>query len=302
MYSCINDIKVGKMDDIIVMVKSINTLTAKNGNTYQKLVVRDREGVEETFIQFDCILDIPTPIIMKITVECSEYGANLAFKIKESIETDEFTMDDFLPKAHVNNKAEWSKIVKATKTIRPSLCRVVCAIIGEDKNRFMAFPLNPTGAFARKSGNIEATSKLMELAEVVAKQNSLDRDLIVSAAILYYNGSLETVDEGYSSTVTNLMFGPAVSGYTKVQLKAAELIAGSEEARNEIDSQDIMMLGHILAVRDGHVKPAFPEAAALAQLDKMIQEVDMMNEIINNAPEENIINANNGTCQMFKRI
>lgn len=299
MYECINDIKVGVMDDIVVLVKSINTQQMQNGTPYQKVSVRDRCGTEETFLQFDCILDIPTPIVMKMTIECVEYGSSIAFKIKECIESTDYTIKDFLPKPRIDYKKEWAKIVKITKKIRPGLSRILCSVIAEDKNKLLAYPLNPYGAFARQSGNIEATTKLAELAELTAIQNGLDVDLMLTAAVLYYNGNLETVSEGYSSTTSDVLFGSAIAAVTKVQAKVAKLME-DEAAREVIMPEDVNLLCHILASKD-NVKPAIPEASALSRLDRMIQEIDIMNESIKSSPNSSIIKPSVGNYRIYNR-
>lgn len=44
MFNSIKDISVGKLDDIIVLIMSINKLPTRAGAPYQKIVVRDMEG------------------------------------------------------------------------------------------------------------------------------------------------------------------------------------------------------------------------------------------------------------------
>lgn len=286
MYNTISEIKVGKPGKIPVLVKSITTHRARNGVFYQKVHVRDQTGMEATFMQFDAQLDVQTPLIMEINVECTEYGANASFKIQQCAETTKYSMELFLPKANINRSDGWNKVVKMLKPLRSGICRVLCSVLSENKNKFVTLPLNPTGAFARQSGILEATIKLASLAEKTAEQDKrLDHDLMVAGALLYYCGHMETVDEGYEHTLTDLMYGSALSSYTVVQMKAAELICSSEEARSEIDSKDIMLLSHMLAVKNGMIKPAIPEASALKYLDQMIQEVDAMNNLIDAAPD-----------------
>lgn len=293
MYNNIREIQPGKMGDIVVLIKSINTVTMKSGAPYQKVMVRDLDGNECTFTQFDVMLDIDLPMIAKVTVDCVEYGANLNMKIKECKEAEGYKMDQFLPKAHIDAKESWKYIAKTVKTIRNSLCRVVCAVLAEDKNRFLTIPMNPTGAFARQSGILEATTKLVELADNVAKLQELDRDLLIAGAILYYVGNLDTIDEGYNMTPIALMYGPEVTSYTKVQFKAKELIEGSEEARADIRGEDIMLLSHVLMCKNNKSVPAIPEASVLKYLDVMLQETDQMKESLKTAEPNTMVNDNN---------
>ena len=303
MYNNIREIQPGKMDDIIVLIKSINTVTMKSGAPYQKVMVRDLDGNECTFTQFDVMLDIKLPMIAKVKVDCVEYGANLNMKIKECVEVEGYTMDQFLPKAHIDSKESWKYIAKIVKSVRNSLCRVVCAVLAEDKNKFLTLPMNPTGAFARQSGILEATTKLVELAEHTAKLQNLDRDLLISGAILYYIGNLDTIDEGYNMTPISLMYGAEVTSYTKVQFKAKELIENNEEARADIRGEDIMLLSHVLMCKSDKNIPAIPEASVLKYLDVMLQETDQMTEALRTAEPNTIVNdANRPNRWLYKPI
>lgn len=287
MYKVITDIKTNKVDSIVVLVKSISTLRARNDAIYQKVHVRDQSGAETTFMVFDVLLEVQTPIIMEMRVECVEYGANASIKIQEAREVSGYSISSFMPKAKMDYKAGWSAVIKAIKPLNPWIGKLVCSIISENKNKFLYLPLNPIGAFARQSGNLEATVKLVSLAETTYADNPdmLDHDLMVAGALLYYSGSLDTVDEGYEHTVTDLMYGSSVASYTNVQMKITELAADNQDFIKEADFEKIMMLSHILVAKGGAVKPAIPEAAALMRLDTMIQEIDAMNESIKGSIE-----------------
>lgn len=299
MFNGIKDIQAGKMDDIIVLIKSISTLKMKSGEPYQKVVVRDQDGREATFIQFDAMLSLQPPAVVRARVECVKYGANVSVKIRKCTETGEYGIGAFLPKPHIEVKKSWSYIVKTVKSIKPGLGRIVCSIISENKDKFLTLPLNPAGAFARQSGILEATTKLMALAEVAAKQQNLDRDLLMAAAILYYSGHMDTVDAGYNNTVTDLMYGAAACACHKVQIKSVAL-AVSDGVKSEISDEDVMMLGHILTVKGNIVAPAIPEAATLKYFDRMLQEIDEMNETLANAEDAVSIDPNHFDRRLYK--
>lgn len=232
------------------------------------------------------------PIIAKEKIECVEYGASLAIKIKECVGADGYSIENFLPKAQIDAKEGWKKIVSETKSIRKGLSRVVCSVLAEDKTKFLSLPLNPTGAFSRQSGILEATVKLMEVAKTVASQQNLDSDLMVAASILYYNGVIDTIDDGYNYTVADLMYGPSICSYTKVQKKAMELMQ-NEEARQGISGEDVMLLAHTIAVKGDEVEPVIPEATALKLLHSVLVETDDMNEMLKKGDTQIVTDVNN---------
>lgn len=246
MFNGIKDIQVGKQDEIIVLIKSISTNKMKSGEPYQKVIVRDRDGREATFIQFDALIGIRPPAVVKARVEAVKYGANVSVKIRKCEKTDACGIGPFLPKPHIEAKEAWHYVVKTVKSLRPRLCRIVCSIISENKEKFLTLPLNPSGAFARQCGILEATVRLMAVAEASAGQHGLDRDLLMAAAALYYSGHFDTVDAGYNNTVTDLMYGPAALACRKARMKSMALAASDAGAKDGIPEDDAMTLGHIL--------------------------------------------------------
>ena len=96
-----------------------------------------------TQAKFDIMFDFEPPIIAKAKIECVEYGASLAIKIKECVEVDGYSIENFLPKAQIDAKEGWRKIVNETKRIRKGLSRIVCSVLAEDKTKFLSLPFKP---------------------------------------------------------------------------------------------------------------------------------------------------------------
>lgn len=303
MFHGIKDLQVGKTDDIIVLVRSISTLKMKSGEPYQKVIVRDQDGREATFIQFDALLKITPPAVVKARVEVVKYGASVSMKIRkctECTETEKYGIGTFLPKPHINAKEAWSSVEKAVKSIRPGLARIVCAIISDNRNKFLSLPLNQTGAFARQSGILEATIMIMEIAEKCACTQGLDRDLLMAGAVLYYSGNFDTIDNGYNLTVADLMYGPSAVAAHKVQMKSMVLADSDEKAKNEISEEDVMMLCHILMARGNSVVPAIPEALALKHIDLMVHGIEEMNKALSDTEDMVSIDPNHFNRRLYK--
>lgn len=300
MFNGIKDIEVGKTDDIIVLLKSISLQKSKSGSPYQKIIVRDRDGRQATFIQFDTFINIKPPAVVRARVMAVQYDSGISIRIRECAKTDECGIGPFLPKPHIEAKEAWSHVVRTVKSIRPGLGRIVCSIISENRNKFLTLPLHPSGAFARQSGILEATVKLLVLSEITAGQQGLDRDLMLAAAILYYSGHFDTVDSGYNQTVAGVMYGPSAIAAHKVQMKSMTLAASDREAKNEISQEDVLMLCHILTAGGNSVTPAIPEAAALIHLDRLLQEVDEMNESLADAEDMISVDPNHFNRFLYK--
>ena len=67
----INNIEKGTKQKIPVLVKKIEKCKGKNDSIYQKITVRDLNGVEKTMFHFNNILEIETPGVYDSEIEAS---------------------------------------------------------------------------------------------------------------------------------------------------------------------------------------------------------------------------------------
>src|SRR5699024_6584642 len=149
-------------------------------------------------------------------------------------------------KPKIDVKQYWKELNDFAKTLPTGLHALVGKVLMSDQKRFVYLPLTPSKSFARQCGILEATLKLTQMAAVSAPVMGLNRDITVTAAILYYVGYTHCIDDAFMGTPDDILVGAGVEGYTMVLEKARELKAeGKKEILDSLDDQDIKCVLHI---------------------------------------------------------
>lgn len=288
----------GTSGEITVLIRSMSRLAARNNSAYQKVVMRDTAGNEASALCFDRLLPADqSPLIIHCMVENQEGVGGIKIKKWDLIETPDQNLAHFLPKNHVNPKACWSRYLDKLKELRPGMQKIVSTIYLKNKTKLMQYPLNESGAFSRRCGTVEATVKLVAMAEKAADVQGLDKPLIVAGALLYHIECLDLLTPSFSLTGNAVLVSPGVSAYHQM-LNAVEEVKREESNSGQdsvLDAQDIELLGHILLSWYGGIYPAIPEAACLRLLDSMLIQSDEMMTALQNAEPGTTVGVPNGT-------
>lgn len=112
---------------------------------------------------------------------------------------------------------------------------------------------------------------------------SLDRDLLLAGAIVYYVGAVDLLDAAYNENPNDALIGIAVSSHDKLMqvcnyyLSLPEDADAMELAMKKLimeGQEDIRSLNHILLSRAKGIPAAIPEAMVLRHLDQIVTDVD----------------------------
>lgn len=287
MIKSFKEVEIGMEDNMILFIKKIENKESKLGEPFQKVYARDCEANEMVLIKFDAPITVQTPCIIKTNISCVEYNTNKSIRMGQYQELENADITPFMPKSRIDAKEYWSMIVSYIKSLRPGLARIACALIGSDRQRFSANPLYSQGSFSRQSGLMEATVKLCKLADNASEVLSLDRDLIITGSLLYYLGHLDTIDSGYNDTVADVLVGPGVSVYTKLQLFMHDILkSDNEEAKADLSKENIELLSHIILRKKDS---AIPEALVLKNLSSLLLGTEEMQDMLSDAEENTIV-------------
>lgn len=274
----VEKINIGQELEVEVLVNRISTKLAKNGTEYQQLFCRDKDGIEFRMNHFDNTLCYQLPIVIKASVRVEEYLGNKTYTTK-SVECSNTEIKEFMPKGSIDVKKAYAEIVKILGKMRPSLSRIVCGVILKEP-RFKTAALNSEGAYARPSGVLEATYRLVFLANKTSSiMVGLDKDLMIAGAMLYYIGCIDTVTDVYTETEDAILLGDLLL----TQEKVIRAIKDEEDKKvdkkgNELPPlvpQDTKMLLNILnAGASNYGTATFPEATALRYLSTVVLAVE----------------------------
>ena len=187
----------------------------------------------------------------------------------------------FMPKTKIDINSTWKEMSKLIKTIDDErYCRLACKVISNELNTFLHAPLTASDEYARDGGLLEATFKLMQLADSAAKVLSLDRNLLLSAAAVYYSGSTMMVDEDYQPTKEVALTGFDIAAHDKLVMANSMI---SEDKR--LDDESFKLFDNILLSRYQGKPIASKEAFALKMLDSVVTVVERGDKIIEGLTE-----------------
>lgn len=271
------NLEAGQEQQIHLLVQSVEKATARNGSVYEKLKIRDTEGHDAVLYNWNEPFSQPLPTTITARVQTELYRESNSYRMLSYQKDSSIPKDDFLPKPQIDVKKYWKELNDFAKTLPKGLHALVGKVLMADQKRFVYLPLTPSKSFARRCGILEATLKLTQMASVSASIMCLNRDVTVTAAILYYVGYTNCIDDAFMGTPDDVLVGAGVSGYTMVLEKVRELQAsGDKEILESLDEQDVKCILHILLSRYRGISAAIPEATLLRHLDAVVMDTDLM--------------------------
>lgn len=278
---CLLELEIGKREKVPVLIETAQTTDARNGGKYQKLVARDTDGQKvkmNSFLKPERFLSDKD--IIEAVIEAGEYEGNKTYTLKDYSPSNE-KKSAFMPKTKIDINSTWKEMSKLIKTIDDErYCRLACKVISNELNTFLHAPLTASDEYARDGGLLEATFKLMQLADSAAKVLSLDRNLLLSAAAVYYSGSTMMVDEDYQPTKEVALTGFDIAAHDKLVMANSMI---SEDKR--LDDESFKLFDNILLSRYQGKPIASKEAFALKMLDSVVTVVERGDKIIEGLTE-----------------
>ena len=276
----IKELEIGKQQSIKLLVRKIEKATAKNTSTYQKINVRDTDGNEAIILNWGEPVRIDTPSVINANLETQEYKENASYRLINYLVDGDSNVEDFMPKAQVDVEQSLKSVVSIYKGMRESLRVIVGADLNDNIQEFKTLPLSQSKSFARQSGVLEATLKLCRMVTGISKEIQMDNDLALAGAMLYYIGSVNTIDQSFNYTADDTLIGLGISSYTKLINTVNKLLITDETKAKIIDMEEVKMLGHILLSRSKGLQTSIPEALTLRHLDQIVTETEIMGQCI----------------------
>lgn len=287
MESNINNLIIGTNQEITLLIQRIEKAVAKNGNIYQKIYVRDSCDHESIILNFENLLNLQTPVVIQAKLDVAAYNEGMSIPKLAAYTIDTKTSSYvFMPKSKIDMHAYWNKLVTITKTLDTVYQRLITKTLMKDQKKFLYYPLTQSKAYSRLNGLLEATVSLMELAERVSDVlPTLNKNLLVTAAALYYVGNMDTLNESFCENEDEFLFGSAIPTYNRI-MEAYKEIQKEQENTNDslkeiMDTETIKLVCHIIIGRCKGMNTIIPEASVLKHLDAVIVETDGMTEVAN---------------------
>ncbi len=251
-----------------------------DGSAYLALVLADRSGqIEGRLWEAATAGEFAQGDVIKLRGTVCRYNEKLQIKIEKirRAEPDEYTLSDFVPNTTYDIGALWVQLERhADSLANPHLRGLVRAFLDDPEiaGRLRQAPAAKSLHHAWIGGLLEHIVSLLDLCDVTAAHYaaqgfSLDRDLLITGAILHDIGKLEELRWGtsFEYTVEGQLVGHISIGMGMVGSKVAAMPDFPPRLRLLVQH---MILSHHGKLEFGSPKlPMIQEAIVLHYLDDL---------------------------------
>lgn len=230
--------------------------------------------------------------VVEVTGVVETYRNELQLRIEQArlLPPDEADPSDFLPRSHKDSAALETHIAQVVKTIENRHLRELLITMFRDQDfrkRFLTAPGAKALHHAYIGGLIEHTAEVVELCEkVCAVFPALDRDLLLTSAILHDVGKMEELSwqTAFEYTDEGQLLGHLVLGERLVLSRANEVEGFPDELKLRLSH---MILSHHGTGEFGSPKaPMTAEAIALHHAEDLDAKINMFLGQIETAREK----------------
>lgn len=265
---------------------------AKNGKDFLMLKLRDRTGSKQAR-WFTPSADIMAQLQAAQLVQVGGWVDNAPGQYYGEIKLDSCTAaptpDDLspyvqpLPRDHAMHRARFFELIRS---VQNPFCKILLKEIfdlnGANWKKFEAAPAAKTLHHGYRGGLLEHTGEVAALCDgVTSTLPHLDRDLLITAALLHDLGKLEELEQDLNSgdyTAPGYLIGHVVLGTCIVREIMNDITDFPETLKHEILH---MILSHHGRLEFGAAKmPMFPEAIVLSTCDLMSARIAQCRELL----------------------
>lgn len=274
----VSELAEGSKVDADFALRSKEVRRARNGDTYLALELADRTGsipailfrpVSESMV-------VPVGSIARVTGTVTVYRGTRRLSVETMLPADTWDPDDFLAHGKTAPDELKRRLVELLRSVHHAELRKVLRSVFDDKRFFSLFcecPAAQSHHHAYVGGLMEHTVAVAEICDsIAARHSAIDRDLLVTAAILHDVGKVDELSFrttiGY--TDDGRLLGHVILGLQRVRTAIVECGLGSDLARH---------LEHALLSHHGELewgspkRPSTLEALALHHADNLDAKV-----------------------------
>lgn len=251
--------------DALFLVKQCTKATSNNGTSYLSLVLQDTSGVLDCkmwqITDADCEIAKPGSIIRAIGI-MGTYKGHPQLKINEiePVDEKEVSLSRFLPVAPRPIEEMEREIDEKILSIKDDELRLLTkTVIEKRKESYLHYPAAVTVHHAYIGGLAFHSLSVLALCEEAAKEYPfLDRDLLVSGALLHDIGKTEELSGATISTYT-------VKGNLLGHITLGALIVEEEGKKLSISGEKLTLLVHMILSHHGELEFGSPKVPMTAE-------------------------------------
>jgi len=270
----------------------------KNGERYLRLVLGDSTGrieskMWENIEEFEKEIQEGDFVRYQGVVQTYNGSKQLIVKrIRKALPEDSsngFDMKDLIPCTDYDIDEMWQKLrsLILEQTSRPCIVTLLNNILEANEEQIKSYPAAIEIHHSYWGGLLEHVLSVLESALFFAdKYPDLDKDLLISGAILHDIGKLEELS------------GASSPSYTTRGYLIGHVVLGRDLLRKEVDRipgfppKLLMLLEHLILSHQGKLewgspkRPKLPEALILHYIDDLDAKMNRLSRILNEDPGE----------------
>ncbi|MBN1917741.1 MAG: HD domain-containing protein [Verrucomicrobia bacterium] len=293
----VKDLAEGMAVSEVFVLESKSLGTTKSGKPYLTLMLRDRTGRIETKV-WDEAEAINTNLagaqfvhvngsVESFNNRLQLKAAHLAVKREQDV-----VLDELMATSARDSDDMLDELKTLARTVKNAWLRKLLAAFFADESFVARFKVSPAAKTIHQSyvgGLIEHTLSVVKIAATLADHYSdlnegrgLNRDLLITGAVLHDIGKIAELESGVTSgyTTPGQLIGHIVLGYRMVEEKIERIDGFPQELRDQI--------GHLVLSHQGRLEwkspvvPLFTEAVLLHYIDDLDAKVQHVAQAIAN--------------------
>lgn len=266
-------------------VTSKQLRSRKDGGQYLALTLGDRTGQIESRMWDNCLEPagaFAQGDVVKVRGEVCRYNGKLQLNLEKirPAAAEEFELGDYVPHTQKDVQALWSALVLCVDSFTDRWLQALLRSFLEDPALAAALREAPAAKSLHHAwigGLLEHVVSLIGLCEAAANHYpGINRDLLLSGAVLHDIGKLEELSWGtsFDYTLQGQMVGHITLGIAMIEKKLATLEGFPAELRLLVEH---VVLSHHGKLEFGSPKlPMIPEAVLLNLLDDVDAKMHLM--------------------------
>lgn len=254
----------------------------KDGARYFALTLCDRTGlIEARMWETDGAGDFVTGDVVKLRGQVCRYQEKLQINVERirKAEPGEFELGDYVPQTERNVDELWAELNGYVASFADSHLQALLRAFLDDPEISAAFKEAPAAKSMHHAwigGLLEHVVSLLGICDLAAKHYSINRDLLLTGAILHDIGKLHELRWGtsFDYTVEGQLLGHITIGIAMIEKKIAAIPDFPPALRLLVEH---LVLSHHGKYEFGSPKlPMIPEAVLLHYLDDMDAKMQTM--------------------------
>lgn len=285
-----------KVSDIY-LCKYKQTATAKNGKTYENVVLQDKTGTIDAKIwdpNSSGIDDFDSMDYVFITGDVTSFQGTLQLSIRRARKADEgeYIASDYLPVSEKNIDDMYTALMSYMKQVEnPYLQKLIQMYFVENAAFIDAFKKHSAAKTVHHSfvgGLLEHTLGVVRLCAFYVEQYPfLKKDLLFTAALFHDVGKLKEISNFPENDYTDdgQLLGHIMMGYELVGFGCRHIKGFPKKLMSEL--QHCILAHHGELEYGSPKKPALPEAMALNYADNTDAKMETVREVLKAAGDSN---------------